>query len=43
MQDVVCDLRSGWSDGIGPSGRARRVLLVGREDDEDPVGEEGDI
>jgi hypothetical protein len=40
---MVYDFRSGWSCGIGPSGRARRVLLIGRVLLEEPAGEEGDM
>jgi hypothetical protein len=43
MRDIQWDSRSGWSGGMGPSGRARRVWLVGKEEEEEPAGEQGDM
>ena len=43
MNEVKGEVRSGCPLGIGPSGKARRVLLLGKEEVEDPAGEDGDM
>lgn len=43
IKDVVKEVESGWLAGIAPSGNARRALEMGREEDDDPAGDDGDI
>ena len=43
MSDIKGDVRSAWSAGIGPSGRARRTFESGREEEDEPAGELGDM
>jgi hypothetical protein len=43
MSEIEWDRRSPDSKGIGPSGMARRALLSGRELEEEPAGEQGDM